>query len=196
LRHLEKIVQESRDDDRRRETAFPPVGIYVCSDARAVSAWFDEYPSFKKTVESQAREFLAVGSPDNGRTLRAVFFDQSLRAFRPGFFWLREIVRQLTVISMPALYACATSSHKSSLGRRERALVADRRGRVCSRLRGGKFDDGFDLFAVIDRRPIHNLLNVGAGFQIFKDDGDGHARALKPQDAAYLARDAFPRGAL
>ncbi len=82
------------------------------------------------------------------------------------------------------------------LGRKERALAADSRERSHVEAAGGKFDDGFDLFAVQTVEPFHNLDNVGAGFQIFKDDGDGHARALKDPGAAYFSRDAFHRRAL
>jgi len=39
-------------------------------------------------------------------------------------------------------------------------------------------------------------VNVGAGFQVFKDDGHRNARALRHPGAGYLSRDAFHRRTL
>src|SRR5205814_8221116 len=82
------------------------------------------------------------------------------------------------------------------IGRRGPALAGNRRRWSDVKAAGGKLDDGFDLFAVQTFEPLHNVVNVGAGFQIFKDDGNGHARPLEHPRAAYLSRDAFHRRAL
>ncbi len=55
---------------------------------------------------------------------------------------------------------------------------------------------GLNLVAIQPFEPIHNVIDVGARFQIFKNDGDRHAGAAKYPGAAYLSRDAFDRGAL
>src|SRR6202163_2572474 len=61
---------------------------------------------------------------------------------------------------------------------------------------GCKLDNGLDLFAVETVKPLHNVVDVGPGFQILEDGGYRHARALKNPRAAYFAGDAFHRGTL
>src|SRR5216683_6905314 len=82
------------------------------------------------------------------------------------------------------------------LGRKEPASADNRRWGSHVKAAGGKFDDGFDLFAVQTFEPFHNFVNVGAGFEILEDNGDGHTRAFENPGAAYLSRDAFHRRAL
>jgi hypothetical protein len=81
-------------------------------------------------------------------------------------------------------------------GRKESASAGNRGGRSHVKAAGRKFDDGFDPLAVQAFKPLHNVVKVGVGFQIFEDDGNRHKRALEHPRAAYLSRNAFHRWAL
>ncbi len=61
---------------------------------------------------------------------------------------------------------------------------------------GGEFYNRFHLLTVEAVEPFHNVVNIGASLQIFKDGGNRHARAFQGPGAAYLARDAFDGGTL
>src|SRR5260370_42280507 len=81
-------------------------------------------------------------------------------------------------------------------GQRERASAANSRRRSLIQTTSGKFDNGLNLVAIQPFEPIHNVIDVGDRFQIFKDDGDRHAGSAKYPGSAYLSRDAFDCGAL
>jgi hypothetical protein len=61
---------------------------------------------------------------------------------------------------------------------------------------GSKFDNGLDLVAIQTLKPLHNVVDVGACFQIFKNDGDRHAGSAKYPGSAHLAWNAFDRRSL
>jgi len=52
---------------------------------------------------------------------------------------------------------------------------------------GGELDYRFDLFAVEAIEPFHNVVDIGSGFQVFKDGGYGHSRTFQNPGAAYFA---------
>src|SRR6516164_6935440 len=72
-------------------------------------------------------------------------------------------------------------------------IYGRRRSRV--KAAGGKLDNSFNLLAVQPLKPFHDAVDVGSGFQIFKDAGDRHPGTADP-GTAYLSWNAFDRGAL
>src|SRR5208283_5441379 len=73
-------------------------------------------------------------------------------------------------------------------------LTADER--VSSRLRAANSITALIWSSIQPFEPIHNVIDVGARFQIFKDVGDRHEGSAKYPGAAYLSRYAFDHGAL
>src|SRR6266481_2971553 len=90
--------------------------------------------------------------------------------------------------------ACCAPTKAGYLGQGERTSAANSRGRSLVKTSSGKFDNGLNLAAVQPFEPIYNVISVGTGLQIFKNDGDGHARTAEDPGAAYLSRDAFDSG--
>ncbi len=60
----------------------------------------------------------------------------------------------------------------------------------------GEVDDFLPLFAVECIEPTQDVVDVGSGFEVFDDGGDGHARAFENPGTAELAGEAFNGGAL
>jgi len=55
----------------------------------------------------------------------------------------------------------------------------------------GEFNHGFDLFSVQPFVPLHDVVDVRAGFEVFENGRDGHPSALQEPRAAHFAGDAF-----
>src|SRR5579863_5904764 len=81
------------------------------------------------------------------------------------------------------------------LGQEERTSATGRGGRDI-KASGGEFDYGLDLVTIQPLEPLHDVVNVGTRFQVFEDDGDGHARTPEHPGATHLSRDAFDCRAL
>jgi hypothetical protein len=60
----------------------------------------------------------------------------------------------------------------------------------------GEFDDCFDLLAVESVEPFHDVVDIGACFDVLEDRGDRHTGALEDPRAAKFAGDALYCGAL
>jgi hypothetical protein len=60
----------------------------------------------------------------------------------------------------------------------------------------GEFNYGLDLFTVQPFIPLHDVIDVRAGFEVFEDGRHRHPGALQHPRAAYLAGNAFDRGTL
>src|ERR1700674_1039987 len=139
----------------------PAVEVHV--DARALRV-IDKDASEKERAEVQ-KTMLGPEVLDSQRHQEIVFKSSGAEPAGQGRWTLRGQTRPVTV----------------------RTSAANSRRRSFIQTTSGKFDNGLNLVAIQPFEPIHNVIDVGARFQIFKDDGDRHAGAAKYPGAAYLS---------